>query len=157
VGQIGRPGARPGPGLGAIGQHGGQQLGQIIGRGWHRRGRGANSSAEITLEAIAISVSPLNNAFMPCEVPPPDMFIVTSGRFFLYSVEKYFRRFSSESEPLIIITLFSFSGFSFSEVLFWHEGSRQNRKEQMTKFLKECLIIIAQKNNLHLKLNLSQD
>ena len=38
VGQRGRPGARPGPGLGAIDQHGGQQLGQIIGRGGRRRG-----------------------------------------------------------------------------------------------------------------------
>ena len=38
--QIGRPGARPGPGLGAMGQHGRQQLGQRIGRGGHRRGRG---------------------------------------------------------------------------------------------------------------------
>ena len=40
VGQIGGPGARPGPGLGAIGQNGGQQLGRIIGRGsrhWRMR------------------------------------------------------------------------------------------------------------------------
>jgi hypothetical protein len=40
VGQVRRPGARPGPGLGAIGQNGGQQLGRIIGRGsrhWRMR------------------------------------------------------------------------------------------------------------------------
>jgi hypothetical protein len=45
VRQIGRPGARPGPGLGAIGQHGRQQIGQIIGRGGHRRGRGGGAAA----------------------------------------------------------------------------------------------------------------
>jgi hypothetical protein len=45
VGQIGGPGARPGPGLGAIGQHGRQQLGQRIGRGGHRRGRGGGAAA----------------------------------------------------------------------------------------------------------------
>ena len=43
--QVGRPGARPGPGLGAIGQHGRQQLGQRIGRSGHRRGRGAGAAA----------------------------------------------------------------------------------------------------------------
>ena len=37
MGQPWRPGARPGLGLGAIGQNGGQQLGQIIGGGEHRR------------------------------------------------------------------------------------------------------------------------
>jgi|LakMenEpi03Aug12_release.lakeMendotaPanAssembly.Ray.scaffolds.fasta_scaffold24506_8 hypothetical protein len=36
MGQIGRPGARPGSGLGAIGQHGGQQRGQLIGRAGQR-------------------------------------------------------------------------------------------------------------------------
>lgn len=45
VRQIGRPGARPGPGLGAIGQHGRQQVGQRIGRGGHRRGRGGGAAA----------------------------------------------------------------------------------------------------------------
>ena len=45
VRQIGRPGARPGPGLGAIGPHGRQQLGQRIGRGGHRRGRGGGAAA----------------------------------------------------------------------------------------------------------------
>ena len=45
MGQIGGPGARPGPGLGAIGQHGGHQLGQIIGRDGHRRGRGRGAAA----------------------------------------------------------------------------------------------------------------
>ena len=40
-----RAGSWPGPGLGAIGQHGGQQLGQIIGRGRHRRGRGEGAAA----------------------------------------------------------------------------------------------------------------
>ena len=45
VGQPWRPGARPGPGLGATGPHGGQQLGQLIGRGGHRRGRGGGAAA----------------------------------------------------------------------------------------------------------------
>ena len=45
VRQIGRPGARPGPGLGAIGQHGHQQLGQRISRGGHRWGRGGGAVA----------------------------------------------------------------------------------------------------------------
>jgi len=43
--QVGRPGARPGPGLGAIGPNGGQQLGQIIGRGGHRWGSGGGAAA----------------------------------------------------------------------------------------------------------------
>jgi hypothetical protein len=45
VRQIGRPRARPGPRLGAIGQHGRQQLSQIIGRGGHRRGWGGGAAA----------------------------------------------------------------------------------------------------------------
>jgi len=45
VGQIGGPWARPGPGLGAIGQHSRQQLGQRIGRGRHRWGRGGGAAA----------------------------------------------------------------------------------------------------------------
>jgi hypothetical protein len=40
MGQVGGAGSWPGPGLGAIVQDGRQQLGQIIGRGGHRRGRG---------------------------------------------------------------------------------------------------------------------
>jgi len=45
VWQIDGPGARPGPGLGAIGQNGRQQPGQRIGRGGHRWGRSGGAAA----------------------------------------------------------------------------------------------------------------